>query len=232
VARDVAVSAALVVFAYLLGSVSPSVILGKLLKGIDLREHGSGNAGTTNAFRVLGTPLGIVVFVLDVAEGFLPVFLAVIYVHSHPVTTVLAATAAMAGHNWPVFLRFKGGKGVATAAGAILAMSPLVFASLIGTYAIVFLLTRIPSVGSLVATLLYPTLTIVLGQPLSYKVFSIVAAVMVFYLHRANIRRIMRGQERKADLPWRRVLQARRGGDRVKPKVSRAKPAGSGGKSE
>jgi acyl phosphate:glycerol-3-phosphate acyltransferase len=156
-----------------------------------------------------------------VAEGFLPVLLARSY--TNPITTVLAATAAMAGHNWPVFLRFKGGKGVATAGGAILAMSPLVFGSCIGAYALVFLLTRIPSAGSLAATVLYPTLTIALGQPRSYMAFSIVAAVMVIYLHRGNMRRIIRGQEGKADLPWRRSR-------RVKGTKTSGRPVESGGR--
>lgn len=217
----IAISAALVVFGYLLGSVSPSVYLGKIFKKTDLREHGSGNAGTTNAFRVLGVKLGIVVFLLDVAKGFLPVFLARTY--TNPITTVIVGAAAMAGHNWPVFLRFKGGKGVATASGAILAMSPLVFGSLIGAYVAVFLVTRIPSVGSLAATLVYPTLTIALGQPRSYMVFSVVAAAMVFWLHRGNIARIVRGKEPKAELPWKRVARARQG-----PRAAKATSKGSG----
>ena len=113
---------------------------------------------------------------------------------------------------------------MATASGAILAMSPLVFGSLIGTYVVVFLVTRIPSVGSLAATLVYPTLTIALGQPRSYMVFSVVAAAMVFWLHRGNIARIVRGKEPKADLPWKRVARARQG-----PRGAKATSKGSGG---
>jgi glycerol-3-phosphate acyltransferase PlsY len=203
VSPGMAISAALLAFAYLLASVSPSVYLGKLFKGVDLREHGSGNAGTTNAFRVLGVRLGIVVLLLDLAEGFLPVLLARMY--TNPVITVLAASAAMAGHNWPIFLRFRGGKGVATAAGAMLAMSPLVFGSCVGIYLLGFLLTRIPAVGSLAATVLYPTLTIALDQPLPYKVFSVIAALVVAWLHRGNIRRIVRGEERQVRLPFGRL---------------------------
>lgn len=218
---ETAISFGLVVFGYLLGSVSPSVYLGKIFKKIDLREHGSGNAGTTNAFRVLGVKLGIGVFLLDMAKGFLPVFLA--RTHTNPTTTVLVAAAAMAGHTWPVFLRFRGGKGVATASGAILAMSPLVFGSLVAAYFAVFFVTRVPSAGSLAATLVYPTLTIALGQPRSYIVFSVVAAAMVVWLHRGNIARIVRGKEPKAELPWKRAARARAG-----PRGAKATSKGSG----
>ena len=104
-----------------------------------MREHGSGNAGTTNAFRVLGTRLGIVVLAADVMKGFLPVLLAR-YV-SDPSVTVLVAMAAMAGHNWSVFLKGKGGKGVATGAGAILAMMPVILLVLVAVFVIVLALT-------------------------------------------------------------------------------------------
>ncbi|HZK48187.1 MAG TPA: glycerol-3-phosphate acyltransferase, partial [Thermoleophilia bacterium] len=101
--------ALLIVGAYLVGSISPSVFLGRLVRGIDLREHGSGNAGTTNAFRVLGTGLGLAVLVADVAKGFVAALTASLLVG--PTATVVVALAVMAGHNWSIFLRGKGGKG-------------------------------------------------------------------------------------------------------------------------
>ncbi len=138
---------ALVVFGYLMGSVSPSVFLGKAIKGIDLRERGSGNAGTTNAFRVLGKGLGVAVLFGDVLKGVIPVVLARYF--THPVVTVLVAFAAVIGHTFSIFLRGRGGKGVATGAGAAIAMIPLPMACLVGLFVLVLLLTRIVSVASI-----------------------------------------------------------------------------------
>jgi len=197
---DVVVAVALVAGAYLVGSLSPSVFLGRLVKGIDVREHGSGNAGATNAFRVLGTRLGIVVLAADVLKGFLPVLLAR-YV-SDPSVTVLVAMAALAGHNWSVFLKGKGGKGVATGAGVILAMMPVIVLVLVAVFVIVLALTSTVSIASLTATVLFPVLTIATPHPLAYVIFSVVGSAVVIYGHRGNIRRLVRHQEPRVRLPW------------------------------
>jgi glycerol-3-phosphate acyltransferase PlsY len=181
---------------------SPSVFLGKWLKGVDVREHGSGNPGTTNAFRVLGGPLGATVLVLDVLKGFLPVLLARFV--AGPVVVVLVGTAALAGHNWSLFLRGKGGKGVATGAGTILAMMPLTLAALVAAFLAVLLGTSYVSLASLTAAMLFPVLTIASEQPLAYVLYSLVGASIVLWAHRGNIRRLLRGEERKVGPPWRR----------------------------
>jgi len=197
---DIVVAVALVAGAYLVGSLSPSVFLGRLVKGIDVREHGSGNAGATNAFRVLGTRLGIVVLVADVLKGLLPVLLA--RYAADPWVTVLVAMAAIAGHNWSVFLKGKGGKGVATGAGVILAMMPMILVVLVAVFAIVLALTSTVSIASLAATVLFPVLTITTHQPLAYVVFSLLGSAVVIYGHRANIRRLVRHEEPRARMPW------------------------------
>ena len=193
----------LIVLGYVVGSLSPSVFLGKWIKGVDVREHGSGNPGTTNAFRVLGRPLGVAVLVLDVLKGFLPVLLAR-YVAS-PLVVVLVATAALAGHNWSLFLRGRGGKGVATGAGTILAMMPLTLVALVAAFLAVLLGTSYVSLASLTAALLFPVLTIASEQPLPYVLYSLVGAGIVVWAHRGNIHRLLRGEERKVGPPLRRT---------------------------
>ncbi len=198
-AGEFALAAALVVAAYLVGSLSPSVFLGRVFKGVDVREHGSGNPGTTNAFRVLGTGLGIAVLVADVLKGFVPVIAARLMLDD-PTVTVFAAMAAILGHNYSIFLRGSGGKGVATGAGTIIAMTPVVFVVLVSAFAVVLLVARVVSLASLTAAVLYPVLMWSTDQPVPYMVFSILGSAVVVYAHRGNIRRIARGEEGRIDI--------------------------------
>lgn len=192
----------LIAFGYLAGAFSPSVHLGRALTGVDVREHGSGNPGTTNSFRVLGRRIGVLVLVLDVLKGFVPVLLARLL--STPTVTVLVALAALAGHNYSVFLKGRGGKGVATGAGTLAAMTPLILLVLLGVFGIVLAVTGIVSVASLSAVVLFPVLTVATGQPAAYIVFSVVGAAIVVFAHRSNLVRLARGREARANLPWRR----------------------------
>jgi glycerol-3-phosphate acyltransferase PlsY len=190
----------LVVLGYLVGSLSPSVFLGRLFKGIDVRKHGSGNAGTTNAFRVLGVKLGVAVLVADVLKGVLPVLLAKYL--STPLVTVLVAFACVAGHNYSLFLRGKGGKGVATGAGAALAMMPIPMAIVVVLFVLLLLTTRIVSVASIVCTIMFPVMAVVFHQPLAYIVGACVMAVVVLWAHRGNFRRLLAHQEPRVNFPW------------------------------
>lgn len=199
--------ALLVVAAYLVGSLSPSVMLGRLALGVDLRRVGSGNAGTTNAFRVLGPGLGTVVLVGDVLKGFLPVVTARHFVS--PTGVTLVALAALAGHNWSVFLKGRGGKGVATGAGTILAMTPLILLTLVALFVLVLAVSGIVSLASLTAAISFPILTLVTRQPLAYLLYAIVGGAIVVWAHRGNIDRIRRGVE-----PRLRVFRHRGGGPR------------------
>lgn len=208
--ESILIGIGLVVFGYLMGSLSPSVFLGKAIKGIDVRDHASGNAGTTNAFRVLGKRLGIVVLICDLLKGVIPVLLARYF--SVPVVTVLVAFATVIGHTFSIFLRGKGGKGVATGAGAAVAMLPLPMACLIGLFIVVLLATRIVSVASIVATIALPVLAGLLYRygsgmwaiPLSYVVACVLMSALVLWGHRTNMQRLMHGTERKVIFPWNR----------------------------
>lgn len=190
--------------AYLLGSIPTSVWLGKALKGVDLREHGSGNAGATNAFRVLGKPIGSVVLVLDMLKGFLAVNLALLQHELVPgseawmILKIGLGLLAVVGHIFPVFAGFRGGKGVATITGVALAIHPLAALATMGIYLLVFLLTRISAMGSLTAVLTYPIWInwVFKSEYLTIRIFSLVVVLLVLITHRSNILRLVRGEEK------------------------------------
>lgn len=192
----------LVALGYVVGSLSPSVFFGRRFKGIDVRGHGSGNAGTTNAFRVLGTRLGLAVLFADLLKGILPVLLARYL--STPLVTVLVAFACVIGHNYSVFLRGRGGKGVATGAGAAIAMMPIPMAILIGLYLLLLFTTRIVSVASIVCTVMLPVTAVLFDEPLPYIVGSCVMSAVVLWAHRGNFRRLWKRQEPRVVFPWNR----------------------------
>ncbi len=190
--------------AYLLGSIPTSVWMGRAIKGVDLREHGSGNAGATNAFRVLGKSIGSVVLLLDMLKGFLAVNLALLQHEIAPGTEawmilkIGLGLLAVVGHIFPVFAGFRGGKGVATITGVALAIHPLAALAAMGIYLLVFLLTRISAMGSLTAVLTYPVWIIWVfhSEYLTIRIFSLVVVVLVLITHRSNILRLARGEEK------------------------------------
>jgi acyl phosphate:glycerol-3-phosphate acyltransferase len=199
---SVLTAVALVVLGYLIGSVSPSVFLGRLFKGIDVRQRGSGNAGTTNAFRVLGSRLGLAVLFADLLKGVIPVLVARYL--STPLVTVLVAFACVIGHNYSVFLRGRGGKGVATGAGAAIAMMPIPMALLIAAYLGLFFGTRVVSIASIACTILLPVAAIAFGEPLPYIVGCCLLSLVVLWAHRANFRRLWAREEPRVTFPWNR----------------------------
>lgn len=190
--------------AYLLGSVPTSVWLGRATKGLDLREHGSGNAGATNAFRVLGKSLGSVVLVLDMLKGFLAVNLALLQHAVEPgqeaymVLKIGLGLLAVVGHIFPLFAGFRGGKGVATTTGVALAIHPYAALAAMGIYLLVFLFTRISAVSSLIAVFSYPVWIIWVfhSESKAIRIFSVVVVILVLITHRSNIRRLIMGQEK------------------------------------
>ncbi|MEA3479940.1 MAG: glycerol-3-phosphate 1-O-acyltransferase PlsY, partial [Bacteroidota bacterium] len=195
---------ALACLAYLLGSIPTSVWMGRALKGIDLREHGSGNAGATNAFRVLGKPIGTVVLILDMLKGFLAVNLALLQNEIGPgseawmLLKIGLGLLAVVGHIFPVFAGFRGGKGVATIAGIALALHPFAALAAMGIYLLVFLLTRISALGSLIAVLTYPVwiIWVFRSEYLAIRIFSLAVVVLVLITHRSNILRLVQGEEK------------------------------------
>jgi glycerol-3-phosphate acyltransferase PlsY len=190
----------LVILGYLMGSLSPSVFLGKLVKGLDVRQHGSGNAGTTNAFRVLGTRLGIAVLLLDILKGVIPVLLARYL--STPLVTVFVAFACVIGHDFSIFLRGHGGKGVATGAGAAVAMVPIPMAFLFVLFALLVVTTRIVSVASITCTVALPVLAGVLDEPVPYLVACCLMSALVLWAHRGNMKRLWHRTEHRFTFPW------------------------------
>ncbi len=183
--------------AYLLGSISPSYLLGKWLKGIDLRDHGSGNVGATNAFRVLGKAPGSLTLFLDVSKGFLSIYPLASFFESHfsipigpSVYRILMGLAVISGHNWTLFLKFRGGKGVATSLGVFLALAPDATGIVFGIWCLTALLFRRVSLGSLAAALCAPLVLFWLHKPRALILFGLLLAFVIFYTHRSNIRKI------------------------------------------
>ena len=198
----------IVALAYLVGSF-PSGYLAGRLSGVDVRKHGSGNIGATNVLRVLGKRWGVAVFFADALKGFLAVRIALVVVG---LTTgaaeyadfyaILAAAACVAGHSFPVWLRFKGGKGVATSAGAILGVMPVAAIAIFLVWLAVFLITRYVSLASITAALALPAVVAMLvrlnvtqGFVLFY--FSLAMTALVVWRHRSNISRLLNGTEQR-----------------------------------
>jgi glycerol-3-phosphate acyltransferase PlsY len=179
---------------YVLGSIPFGYVVGKV-KGYDLRKEGSGNIGSTNVFRVVGKKEGIFVFFLDFLKGFLPV----IYFSKISVPAgILALLGAIAGHMTTPFLSFKGGKGVATGFGGIVALMPLPAVSAFGIWVILVGISRRVSVGSIGAAISLPVLYFFLANPMFKTILfiSILIAILVIITHRKNIRRLIRGEEK------------------------------------
>jgi glycerol-3-phosphate acyltransferase PlsY len=192
-----------VVLAYGIGAIPSGYLIGKVFRRIDIREHGSGNIGATNTLRVLGKPAGIAALILDVAKGVVAVtVLAGVAASgrsplSLPVMKVLLGIAAIAGHNWTVFLRFKGGKGVATSAGVFLGIAWLPVLIAAAVFAVVVLSTRIVSVGSMSAAVVLPLAMLMVGSEREFIWFSIVVAGLVLLRHSSNIKRLLQGKEHR-----------------------------------
>jgi glycerol-3-phosphate acyltransferase PlsY len=189
------------VIAYLAGSIPFAYLAGKLFKGIDLREHGSGNLGATNVFRVMGWKIASLVMVLDMAKGALPVLLLpprIAPAHTE-LWAIAFGVAAIVGHVRPIFLLWKGGgKGVATAGGVFLALAPIASLISIAVFALVVYLSGYVSLGSLSsAVVLTVTVVIMKGASSPVAIACAVITAFVFWTHRANIGRLRRGEENR-----------------------------------
>jgi acyl phosphate:glycerol-3-phosphate acyltransferase len=190
----------LLVLAYLCGSIPFGVVIGKLFYGVDVRQHGSGNVGTTNVFRVLGKKAGVAVLICDMLKGYIPAVIAA-WIFD-PWFAIFIAAAPVVGHMYSVFLKFKGGKGIATGAAVVLALVPLVFAIIFTVWIVLLLTTRYVSVASLSAATLVPVLAVVLGEPLPYQIAGVLVALVIWWAHRGNLKRLRAGQENRVRLPW------------------------------
>jgi len=186
-----------IAFSYLLGSISFSILIARYVKGIDIRQHGSGNAGATNTLRVLGKGPAIFVFLLDIAKGIAAVWLGKWLGDGEIWIPILCGLAAVTGHNWPIWFRFKGGKGIATTIGvmATLAFFPALYAGIAAIAVIA--LTRYVSLGSLIFAALMPVFIMILDMDSELLWISLFIFVYAFVRHRNNIVKLIKGQENK-----------------------------------
>ena len=213
---------ALLILSYLAGSIPTSIIMGKLLRGIDIRHYGSGNAGGTNAFRVLGWKPALVVVMVDVFKGW---FAAALISHwtiggllgdlpfeDPHLAAILCGGAAVLGHSFTIFAGFRGGKGVGTLGGMILYLFPLALAIGVGVWILVILLTGFVSLGSILAVTLFPVVTYLIEGSLNSSLgyFSILIVAFIWFTHRNNVARLLRGTENRFEkaMFWRRSRQA------------------------
>ncbi len=192
---------------YLLGAIPTAYLFGRLLKGIDLRRHGSGNLGATNAFRVLGKGTGTLVLIIDILKGTTAVLLSRYAFFttqagiSLPFYLCLSAVCAVSGHNWTIFLGFKGGKGVATSLGVLIAFSILIekffvlVLLIIGLWLILFLATGFVSLASVICSAVLPLLGFILQLPASIEIFLAVLGIFSIIRHNANISRLLQKKE-------------------------------------
>lgn len=215
--------AIITILSYLVGSIPTSIMVAKWKRGIDIRQHGSGNAGGTNVIRVLGWKAGVSVIAMDMAKGlFATLVIARLMYGPIPfenrtpfddftVVQIIAGCAAILGHIWTLFAGFKGGKGIATAAGMLIGVAPVEVAVSFGVFAIVFLVTHYVSLGSLSAAVAFPLTMFFRENVFMVEIpgyntlifFSIGISVLIIYTHRANIKRLFKGTENKiARIPF------------------------------
>ncbi len=196
----------LILLAYGIGSIPTAVWVSKYFFGVDIRQYGSGNSGATNTFRVLGAKWGSFVMVVDILKGVLASFLYLLlpyYITNefHRVNFMIGlGLSAVLGHIFPMWANFKGGKGVATVFGMVLAIQPVIALLVIGVFLIVLYLTRFVSLSSILASLALPILILFIynePEPL-YRVFTITVALLVILTHQKNIGRLLQGSESKA----------------------------------
>ena len=183
--------------AYLIGGLPFGYWFVRLTAGQDIRTMGSGNIGATNVHRTFGRKAGIVVLLLDVAKGWIAVFLAGAGTHGNPLAVALAIAAVMLGHCYPVFLNFKGGKAVACFIGAFLYAAPLALLAVLAFFVLVVALSRYISLGSVLATVALPSIAHALGAPAPTLVIAWSAAALIIFRHRGNLKRLIGGTERR-----------------------------------
>lgn len=219
----IVINAAVLILAYLIGSIPTSVWIGRKFYGIDLRERGSGNAGSTNAMRILGWKAGIIVLLVDMFKGWLAVNLIHLTQFYIPETgkfitfQLMLGVAAILGHIFPVYVGFRGGKGVATLFGLVLAINPEPTLICAGIFVVTLLLTKYVSVSSMTAGFAFPVMVIFVFKEttMSLVIFSLIIAILLLFTHQKNIERLLAHKEKKANF-----LLSKRGKEREKLRMS------------
>lgn len=196
-----------IIISYLVGSIPTAYIFGRLLKRVDIRKFGSGNVGATNAFRLLGKGWGITILFLDILKGFLPVvFLGDIAAHQQSGVQaqnilIIIGLGCISGHNWPIFLQFKGGKGVATTLGVLLGLAlkipglGIVLGLTVLVWFVSFFAVRIISLSSVLAAVSFPLLTIFFRQSKVIIFLGLLLSVFIILRHKSNVKRLLEGKE-------------------------------------
>ncbi|MBL7156688.1 MAG: glycerol-3-phosphate 1-O-acyltransferase PlsY [Candidatus Omnitrophica bacterium] len=191
--------------AYIIGSIPIGFIFGKVLKKIDIREHGSGNVGATNIFRVVGKVPGIIVLIIDMLKGAVCVaFLPEIFfnntigiIFGPELYKILIGIAVISGHVWTIFLKFKGGKGVATTAGVLVILTPKALAGSAIVWGAVFAAFKIVSIASIAASILLPVFSVIFYRSIYLVLFTVLLSIVGTYKHKSNIKRLLRGEEKR-----------------------------------
>ena len=212
----------IIVTSYLIGSIPSALIVGKLFKKMDIRNYGSGNLGSTNAFRVLGVPLGILVQAMDISKGLIAVlFVSTFFYDNLPFTNytpfedltvlkIIAGISAVLGHTFSVFVNFKGGKGINTALGMLISLAPVDVGISVGFFILIVLSSGYVSLGSIVASFVFPVTMFVRENVFKVEIygyntlifFSIGVSLLLIYNHRENIKRLLYGNENRFDKLW------------------------------
>lgn len=185
----------LLLLSYLLGSIPTAYIIGRM-KGIDIRNHGSGNIGATNVYRVLGWKLGIITFLIDVIKGFLPTYISM-KITQNPYITISCGISAIIGHVFTIFLNFKGGKGVATSTGVFLAIATYQVIISLLIFIIIVRIWGFVSLATLISTLFFTIISFISNIRIEFKYFTAFTAVIIFLTHLPNIKRLLTGKELK-----------------------------------
>ncbi|MDW7679948.1 MAG: glycerol-3-phosphate 1-O-acyltransferase PlsY [bacterium] len=196
----------IIVLSYFAGSIPSSIICSKLFRGIDIRDHGSGNAGATNAWRVLGWKIGLIVMIVDVGKGVLATLL-ISQIRIDPISIgddvvqIIAGSSAVLGHIWTVFAGFRGGKGVGTAAGMLFSIYPLSGVVCLIVFLLTLFISRFVSLSSILAAISFPIATVLLKNYQQYSTalfaFACLMAILIIFTHRSNIKRLLKGEEKK-----------------------------------
>ncbi len=190
----------IIIITYLLGNISTSYIVAKRMAGVDIRTQGSGNAGSTNVLRTLGKKAGLMTFIGDLLKGVIAVFIAEIIAKTMHVDVVtagyLGVFGVVCGHNWPAFLGFRGGKGVATSLGSMIAVNPVVALTCFGIFLVIVAVTKYVSLGSVLSISMSPVFMLLLHNQKGLFA-TLFLTLSVIYTHRENIKRLIKGTERK-----------------------------------
>lgn len=189
--------ALIIISCYLLGSIPFGYIVGKLFKKVDIREFGSGNIGATNALRILGPPLAFFVVIGDIGKGIFSIYLVQYFNIDNLLILTIAGLAVICGHDWSLFLGFKGGKGIATTFGVVFALNPTISILALIIWGVVVITTRYVSLSSIFAVISIFIFTILFKQPYEFIVFSAIILVLGIFKHKDNIERLKSKKERK-----------------------------------